>query len=135
MRILLLCSVNEFCAVVWDLEHTERSSNSNSNEYNTAIIFKPPSEEPISSISWLQDHHTLAVGTSISYVRIYDIRMDNTTSEVLSISAHLATRPRKIKGIRQDPFSDNTIATFSDSALEPVKIWDLRKVRYMCDIY
>lgn len=75
----------------------------------------------------MSDNHCLAVGTSLSYVRIYDIRMEPATAEVISIPAHLATRPRKIKGIKQDPFHPSTIATFSDSAMEPVKIWDLRK--------
>ena len=50
------------------------------------------------------------------------------SSEILSIQAHAATRPRKIKGIRQDPFNDYSIATFSDAILESVKVWDLRKL-------
>jgi hypothetical protein len=117
--------VNEFCTVVWDLEHTEK--NSTTDENSTSIIFKSPSEEPISSICWLNDPNLLAVGTSISYVRVYDTRVDNSGNEPITISAHQSTRPRKVKGIRLDPFNDLTIATFSDSALEPIKVWDLRR--------
>lgn len=45
----------------------------------------------------------------------------------MSIMAHAATRPRKVKGIRCDQLQQHTIATFSDSPGEPIKIWDLRK--------
>ena len=180
-----LYSLNEFCAVVWDVEHTETVTDPLTNETSitTSIIFKPSSsgsDEPISSISWLHDCNILAVGmcsilfyfilflkfisisfyiivfeiyiiffsnfnrliygiyilgTSLSFVRLYDIRIKpnltaaviatNTTStstlqggenidstsnsnvnniqntissEILSIQAHVATRPRKIKG-------------------------------------
>jgi hypothetical protein len=49
----------------------------------------------------------------------------------VNIIAHTANRPRKVRGIRQDPFNEHTIATFSDSPLEPIKIWDIRKGSYM----
>jgi hypothetical protein len=45
----------------------------------------------------------------------------------MSIMAHAATRPRKVKGIRCDSLQQHIIATFSDSPGEPIKIWDLRK--------
>jgi WD40 repeat protein len=92
------------------------------------VFFKPASEEPTASICWLpHEPHLLAVGTSISWVRIYDTRMGGAGAECLAIMAHTATRPRKVKGIRPDPLQQHIIATFSDSAGEPIKIWDLRK--------
>ena len=174
--------MNEFCAVVWDIEHTENVLDPVTNEMvsNTAVVFKPMSDEPISSVCWLSDYNVLAIGTSLSFVRLYDIRIRptapvvtvnelgasshsanvsssiagvgssvagaaqqytsiqqasnsnsaavNTSAEILSLQAHVATRPRKIKGIRQDPFNDYSIATFSDAVLESIKVWDLRKI-------
>ena len=67
-------SLNEFCAVVWDVERTESVIDPITNDVtiNTSVIFKPSttaSDEPISSICWLNDHNILAVGTSLSFVR------------------------------------------------------------------
>lgn len=142
--ILLFNSQGEFCAVVWDVESGGQGQGK--------VLFRPLSEEPTASICWL-DAHVLVVGTSISWVRMYDIRVNNThvqgsggsgtggqTSqtgtgagmgptgggqggEIMSIMAHAATRPRKVKGIRCDQMQQHVIATFSDSAGEPVKIW------------
>ena len=73
------------------------------------------------------------VGTSISWVRLYDVRISagqqgqGQGGEIMSIMAHAATRPRKVKGSRCDQLQQHTIATFSDSPGEPIKIWDLRK--------
>ena len=107
----------DFCFAVFDIEHKNGDS----------IEFKSITEEPIASVSWLpNDPHIVAVGTSLSYVKFYDIRM-KSSSDVQSISAHPATRPRKVKGIKPDPFNSHTIATFSDSAGEHIKLWDLRK--------
>jgi hypothetical protein len=71
----------------------------------------------------------LVVGTSISWVRLYDVRVNGSQQggEIMSIMAHAATRPRKVKGIRCDSLQQHIIATFSDSPGEPIKIWDLRK--------
>jgi len=57
---------------------------------------------------------------------MYDLRTPQEAT--LNVMAHIPTRPRKVKGIRPDPFNEHLMATFSDSAGEPVKIWDLRKV-------
>lgn len=107
----------DFCFAVFDIEHKNGDS----------IEFKSITEEPIASVSWLpNDPHIVAVGTSLSNVKFYDIRM-KSSSDVQSISAHPATRPRKVKGIKPDPFNAHTIATFSDSPGEHIKLWDLRK--------
>jgi hypothetical protein len=36
-------------------------------------------------------------------------------------------RKSLLTGVIPDPFNENIIATYSDSALQPIKIWDLRK--------
>ena len=74
--------------MVWDLEHIESSSGNSEN--STAIIFKPLSEDPISSIAWMSDPHLLAVGTSLNSLKIYDIRLEPNSAETFSISAHMA---------------------------------------------
>lgn len=141
----------EFCVAVFDIEHGGK------------VVFRPSSEEPTASLAWLpHDPHILAVGTSISWIRIYDTRvaagtvvmtMSQTsgvpsgagsansivtgvgstaapvaaTADIMSILAHPATRPRKVKGVRPDALQPHVIASFSDSPGEPIKIWDLRK--------
>ena len=161
----------EFCVAVFDIEHGGK------------VVFRPASEEPTASLAWLpHDPHILAVGTSISWIRIYDIRVSSgggtgtgavmtlgsaatnvagggigsgtttvggsgntavtitsttatattaatttTTADIMSILAHPATRPRKVKGIRPDPLQQHIVASYSDSPGEPIKIWDLRK--------
>ena len=49
----------------------------------------------------------LAVGTSMGWLRLYDIRNNNNNNNnaVFSIMAHPAARPRKVKGIRANPFN------------------------------
>ena len=116
-------SSSEFCCAVWDVEYKKQQTGS----LSSALSFKPAAEEPTASICWLPyDPHILAVGTSIGLVRLYDIRVSNG-GESLSLMAHPATRPRKVKGMRPDPFNPYVLTTFSDAAGEPVKLWDLRK--------
>ena len=56
----------EFCVAVFDIEHGGK------------VVFRPASEEPTASLAWLpHDPHILAVGTSISWIRIYDIRVSS----------------------------------------------------------
>jgi hypothetical protein len=75
-------SQGEFSAVVWDTEAGK-------------VLFRPSSEEPIASICWLNAHVLLA-GTSISWVRLYDVRTKGggQGGEIMSIMAHASTRPR-----------------------------------------
>ena len=117
-------NVGEFCVAVFDIEHGGK------------VVFRPVSEEPTASLAWLpHEPHIVAVGTSISWIRIYDTRVGGggaatsvaTASDIMSILAHPATRPRKVKGIRPDALQQHTIASYSDSPGEPIKIWDLRK--------
>lgn len=125
MHSTVLGSQGEFCAIVWDVEGGSGPTDKILFRPNTE---KPTNEEPTASICWL-DAHVLVVGTSISWVRLYDVRVNGSQQggEIMSIMAHAATRPRKVKGIRCDSLQQHIIATFSDSPGEPIKIWDLRK--------
>jgi len=99
---------------VWDFEH----------EHYLQTSFS----EAACSVSWLPDNaHSLAVGTSMGWVKVYDTRT-NTSGASCSIMAHPAPRPRKIRGIRPDPFRSHLFATYSDYPGDVVKVWDLRKV-------
>jgi len=48
----------------------------------------------------------LAVGTSMGWVRVFDTREDPKKAAQISLMAHPASRPRKVKGIRPDPFNE-----------------------------
>jgi len=115
----------EHCVVLWDVEIAAGGAE----EDERAIVSKLCFEEASASLCWLpQDPHLLAVGTSMGWARIYDTRIAAAASAAeISILAHPGARPRKVRGIRPDPFNSNLLATFSDSAGEVVKIWDLRK--------
>ena len=59
----------EFCVAVFDIEHGGK------------VVFRPSSEEPTASLAWLpHDPHIVAVGTSISWIRIYDTRVPTGTA-------------------------------------------------------
>lgn len=121
---VLFYSQSEFCAAVWDVDVQKMVSPVGAD---SDLIFKPGSEEHVSSIAWLSPH-LLATGTTLTKLRVYDLRERPEKQEILSLLAHQHIRGgRKIKGIRPDPFNDFTIATFSDIALEPIKLWDVRK--------
>ena len=77
-----------------------------------SIFFKQPIlslcfEEAIASLSFLPGQpHMLAVGTSMGWVRVFDTREDPKKAAQISLMAHPASRPRKVKGIRPDPFNE-----------------------------
>lgn len=82
--------------------------------------------ESASAINWFPTNANLvAIGTSMGWVRVYDTR---TGGQVMSVMANPATRPRKVKGIRFDPFNQNNFVTFSDVPGETVKVWDIRRI-------
>lgn len=119
----------EHCVVVWDVDGRATNSIPGVDEDDKTIVTKLCFEEATASLCWLpQDPQLLAVGTSMGWVRIYDTRIrGGVISAEISLMAHPAARPRKVKGIRPDPFNPHLLATFSDSAGEVVKVWDLRK--------
>eukprot|EP01038_Epipyxis_sp_PR26KG_P010983 gene10983-14753_t len=90
------------------------------------------SSDSASSLAWLEDSaHVLAIGTSMGWVKLYDQRSSHTVP-LLSYYAHPGRLPKKVKGIRVDPFCSYSFATFSDAVGdEAVKIWDIRKLNVM----
>ena len=100
---------------MWDFEHE--------HFLNTSF------GESACSLSWLPDNaHSVAVGTSMGWAKVYDTRASSQQGAACSIMAHPAPRPRRIRGIRPDPFRQHLFATYSDFPGDVVKVWDLRKV-------
>lgn len=82
-------------------------------------------QEQSQSLGWLPDSPAcLAVGTSLQWLRIYDIR---TQKAVAKVVAHPGT---PVRGVRVAPTSPHHIATFekpdSIGGASIVKIWDHR---------
>lgn len=136
--------MSEDCACVYDVESsllttsgdattastvtgsTSRTTNTNSMQPMTAT-HKLSFGDGCVSLNWMpQNPNLLAVGTNTGWIRVYDLRKGHPA--VMSVMAHTNMRSKKVKGIRSDPFNSNLISTFTDSAGEPVKVWDLRKV-------
>jgi hypothetical protein len=108
-------TTSEFCAAVWDFEHEH--------------FLHASLGESACSLSWLPDNaHSFAVGTNMGWVKVYDTRASSQVGSSCSVLAHPAPRPRKIRGIRPDPFRPHLFATYSDFPGDVVKVWDLRKV-------
>jgi len=104
----------DFSCLVWDVEHNAASSN------NTGVsnaVWKSLAEA-VSSLNWV-DEQTLAIGC-MKFLRLFDVRVSGTSNPPLSALAHnskvLGTLPK-----------NNIVATFTDKAGEPVKLWDIRK--------
>lgn len=115
---------SEHCVSIWDVNSAEMSVGSVGLKPAMKLCF----EEATGSIAWLPDSpHLLAVGTSMGWVRVFDTRQGNDVAIEMSLMAHPGARNRKVRGIRPDPFHPHLLGTFSDSAQESVKIWDLRK--------
>eukprot|EP01041_Mallomonas_annulata_P001294 gene1294-2503_t len=115
----------EYSAVVWDVE-VQCGGKDDKTDKNGGIIYEV-SRDATASMVWIpQSFDLLAVGTFTGWVRVYDLRSPNEAT--INVMAHIPTRPRRVRGVRPDPFNEHYIATFSDFPGEPVKVWDLRKV-------
>lgn len=140
---------NGFGTIVWDIttqgttQYTNTNINdksnytsntqSNSTLYNintshttecvTEPLTRTSNSEASVSMSWLpSDQHSLAVGTSFKWLRIYDIRQGNT-ARPLSVLAH----SKAVYGVKFDKkYQHNRLMTYSDDGV--VKIWDIRKL-------
>lgn len=58
------------------------------------------------------------------WLRVHDLRGSGPQT-VTSITAHT----KAVQGLALDPWEPHHVATYSDNPLEPIKVWDLRKVR------
>jgi WD40 repeat protein len=77
------------------------------------------------AVSWLPESpHSLLVGTSFRWLRLFDVR---ARDEQLACHAHA----KAVYGVVFDPFNPNRLLTFSDASDTPagvVKGWDLRRL-------
>jgi hypothetical protein len=88
--------------------------------------------EQSQSVGWLPDQPTcLAVGTSLQWLHVYDLRVQSRKA-VLSVAAHAGT---KVRGVRVAPTSPHHIATFekpdqvgAGGGASVVKLWDSRRL-------
>ncbi len=116
----------DFCVLLWDI-HQQREKDKEAAKDRQPLV-KLCYEEATSSLCWLPDNpHMLTVGTSMGWVRIFDTRVGDKGSAEASLMAHPAARPRKVKGVMPDPFNSHILATYSDTAGESIKLWDIRK--------
>ena len=114
---------SDYSTIVWDVTNQTKSESS----VSCLEVTKCSMEEAASALTWsTYDSPSLIVGTAKGMLKLYDLRTFNKFSnESLTITAS----NKKIKGIRCNPFNSHMIATFVESNIEPVKIWDLRKIR------
>jgi hypothetical protein len=122
----------DFNTIVWDVTRASpaRSKDSpNGRLSENGVICKLGNDEP-TCICWQAENPDhLLIGTSTGSIQLFDIRAPDTSTSQMSLIAHTASRPRKlrVKGLRVDPSNPSVLASFTDAALEPVKIWDFRK--------
>ena len=114
---------SEYSGVVWDVNSRSGSGSSG----GCLEITKCSMDEAASTLAWsTYESPSLMIGTTKGILKLHDLRTFNTYS---TESLTLPASTRKIKGIRCNPFNSHVIATFVESDIEPVKIWDLRKIR------
>ena len=139
---------SEYCAMVWDIEHQQQggagavrtlglgAASATSTTASAAAsaglqpVFRASYQEAASCVTWMPSHrHLLVVGTAFGYIRIFDVN-GSKKSDVGSVMAYKKGTSSKGHGItiRSSPFSDNIVASFTDTPGDPVKIWDLRKL-------
>jgi len=84
------------------------------------------------AVSWLPESpHSLLVGTSFRWLRLFDVR---ARDERLACHAHA----KAVYGVVFDPFDPNRLLTFSDASDTPaglVKGWDLRKLHHNTPLF
>ena len=79
-------------------------------------------QEQAQSVGWLRDPaDCLAVGTSLQWLRLYDLRSPQRA--FASVAAHPGT---KVRGVRISPAGPQHIATFDKAGV--VKLWDPRQM-------
>lgn len=77
----------------------------------------------VSSICWMSNGQSLAVGCQQRYVSIYDMRASGASVPPRNIDAHNGS----VNGIEVDPSNPYIFATYSRGLAEPVKLWDSRR--------
>lgn len=84
------------------------------------------------AVSWVPDSpHSLLVGTSFRWLRLFDVR---ARDEQVSCLAHT----KAVYGVVFDPFNPKRLLTFSDASETPagvVKGWDLRRLSHATPLF
>jgi len=78
--------------------------------------------ESVLALTWLPGQENLLACGSTKWLRVWDVRTPSDTAQ--RVMAH----QKGVRGIQFDPERPTIVATFSDGLLEPVNIWDLRKL-------
>jgi hypothetical protein len=142
---------SEYCAIVWDIEHARdtgegadapghtpnRMPGPGGDRDSAAVtqtglsaVYRASYQEAASCVQWMpMERQLLAVGTAIGYVRLFDMNVSKK-NDVGSVQAYKSKTSARSRGvtIRPSPFDSNLLATFTDTAGDPVKIWDVRKM-------
>jgi hypothetical protein len=105
-------------AFVWDVE----AQSTVSKGVKQTPLHKLAHNSSVSSLSWIPDGQTLAIGCQHRNLQIHDLGISGTS--VISVYAH----DNSVNGIEVDPHKTNVFATFSRGLAEPVKLWDVRKM-------
>ncbi len=123
----------DFCVLIWDVEYASGNKMNLGKGVSSAAPLASVNrlcyEEAISSLCWMPEANpfVLIVGTSTGWLRVFDTRIGSSGAET-SLMAHTAARQmRGVAGLRPASFSSHSVASFSQTEGEPVKIWDLRK--------
>lgn len=105
-------------AFVWDVE----AQSTVSKGVKQTPLHKLAHNSSVSSLSWIPDGQTLAIGCQHRNLQIHDLGISGTS--VISVYAH----DNSVNGIEVDPYKSTVFATFSRGLAEPVKLWDVRKM-------
>ena len=123
----------DFCVLIWDVEYASGNKmnlgKGMSSTTPLASVNRLCYEEAISSLCWMPEANpfVLIVGTATGWLRVFDTRIGSSGAET-SLMAHTAARQMKgVAGLRPASFNSHSVASFSQTAGEPVKVWDLRK--------
>jgi hypothetical protein len=122
-------SQRENGVVVWDLNTSSLEHSASAFEEHLVApgaAIKPTTGgiygESAMALTWMPGQECLLACGSAKWLRVWDVRAPSDTAQ--RVMAH----QKAVRGIQFDPLRPNIVATFSDGPLEPVKVWDLRKL-------
>ena len=123
----------DFCVLIWDVEYASGNKmnlgKGPSSAANLASVNRLCYEDGISSLCWMPEASpfVLIVGTSTGWLRVFDTRIGSSGAETSFMAHTTARQMRGVAGLRPATFSSHSVASFSQTVGESVKIWDLRK--------
>ncbi|CAJ1901029.1 unnamed protein product [Cylindrotheca closterium] len=112
--------------IIWDVEKQQSTARSR----NPSPLSKLSHNSPVTALAWLVDGQKLAVGAGTrglsgqSTIQLFDMRVSGTNAPPISAPAH----DSGVHGIEIDSLRPNVLASFSQAAGEPVKLWDIRRM-------